>query len=126
MKARTAVGLLAVVVAAVLLRGAAAAPPRKPVDVPFEKNYVPTWAEDHIQYVNGGREVHLSLDKSTGTGFQTRGSYLFGHFSMHIKLVGGDSAGTVTAFYVRTHSCIASSCRSCVFCWRLIDRKSVV
>ena len=99
-----AVGLLAVVALAVLLRGAAAAAPRKPVDVPFEKNYVPTWAEDHIKYVNGGREVHLSLDKSTGTGFQTRGSYLFGHFSMHIKLVGGDSAGTVTAFYVRAHS----------------------
>lgn len=35
-----------------------------------------------------------------GTGFQSKGSYLFGHFSMHLKLVGGDSAGTVTAFYV--------------------------
>jgi len=97
-------GLLAVVVAVVLLRGAAAAPPRKPVDVPFEKNYVPTWAEDHIHYLNGGREVQLSLDKSTGTGFQTRGSYLFGHFSMHIKLVGGDSAGTVTAFYLSSQN----------------------
>jgi len=97
-------GLLAVVVAVVLLRGAAAAPPRKPVDVPFEKNYVPTWAKDHIHYLNGGREVQLSLDKSTGTGFQTRGSYLFGHFSMHIKLVGGDSAGTVTAFYLSSQN----------------------
>lgn len=35
-----------------------------------------------------------------GTGFQSKGSYLFGHFSMHIKMVAGDSAGTVTAFYV--------------------------
>jgi xyloglucan:xyloglucosyl transferase len=105
MKAASAGCLLAVAVA-VLLHGAAAAPPRKPVDVPFEKNYVPTWAEDHIQYLNGGREVQLSLDKSTGTGFQTRGSYLFGHFSMHIKLVGGDSAGTVTAFYVRTQAAL--------------------
>jgi len=96
-------GLLAVVVA-VLLRGTTAAPPRKPVDVPFEKNYIPTWAEDHIHYLNGGREVQLSLDKSTGTGFQTRGSYLFGHFSMHIKLVGGDSAGTVTAFYLSSQN----------------------
>ncbi|KAK1665183.1 hypothetical protein QYE76_053342 [Lolium multiflorum] len=105
MKAATAGYLLAVAVAvAVLLHGAAAAPPRKPVDVPFEKNYVPTWAEDHIQYLNGGREVQLSLDKSTGTGFQTKGSYLFGHFSMHIKLVGGDSAGTVTAFYLSSQN----------------------
>uniref|UniRef100_A0ACD5UR59 Uncharacterized protein n=1 Tax=Avena sativa TaxID=4498 RepID=A0ACD5UR59_AVESA len=96
-------GLLAVVVA-VLLRGTAVAPPRKPVDVPFEKNNVPTWADDHIHYLNGGQEVQLSLDKTTGTGFQTRGSYLFGHFSMQIKLVGGDSAGTVTAFYLSSQN----------------------
>jgi len=91
----------AAAVAALAAKHAAAAAPRKPVDVPFQRNYVPTWAADHIRYVDGGREVQLYLDKSTGTGFQTRGSYLFGHFSMHMKLVGGDSAGTVTAFYVR-------------------------
>jgi xyloglucan:xyloglucosyl transferase len=72
---------------------------------------VPTWAEDHIHYADGGREVQLYLDRSTGTGFQTRGSYLFGHFSMHMKLVGGDSAGTVTAFYVRTPRLAHSSSR---------------
>uniref|UniRef100_A0ACD5X4I8 Uncharacterized protein n=1 Tax=Avena sativa TaxID=4498 RepID=A0ACD5X4I8_AVESA len=96
--------LLAVVVAVVLLHGTAATPPHNPVDVQFEKNYVPTWAEDHIHYLNGGWEVQLSLDKSTGTGFHTRGSYLFGHFSMQIKLVGGDSAGTVTAFYLSSQN----------------------
>ncbi|RRT47988.1 hypothetical protein B296_00045557 [Ensete ventricosum] len=40
--------------------------PRRPIDVPFQKNYVPTWAYDHIKYFNEGREVQLYLDKNTG------------------------------------------------------------
>lgn len=43
------------------------AAPRKPVDVPFGRNYMPTWAFDHIKYFNGGSEIKLHLDKYTGT-----------------------------------------------------------
>ncbi|XP_022983623.1 probable xyloglucan endotransglucosylase/hydrolase protein 5 [Cucurbita maxima] len=78
--------------------------PKKPMDVPFGRNYVPTWAFDHIKYNNGGAQVDLVLDKYTGTGFQSKGSYLFGHFSMSMKLVGGDSAGVVTAFYLSSQN----------------------
>lgn len=42
------------------------APPRRPVDVPFGRNYYPTWAFDHIKYLNGGSQVQLHLDKYTG------------------------------------------------------------
>ncbi|CAN6812565.1 unnamed protein product [Brassica oleracea] len=77
-----------------------AIPPRKAIDVPFGRNYVPTWAFDHQKQLNGGSELQLILDKYTGTGFQSKGSYLFGHFSMHIKLPAGDTAGVVTAFYL--------------------------
>ncbi|KAL5983812.1 Xyloglucan endotransglucosylase protein 2 [Asimina triloba] len=44
------------------------AAPKKAVDVPFQKNYVPTWASDHIKHVKGGSRVHLLLDKYSGTG----------------------------------------------------------
>ncbi|KAL3538140.1 hypothetical protein ACH5RR_001506 [Cinchona calisaya] len=80
------------------------AQPRKPVDVPFQKNYVASWAADHIKYINGGTTVDLVLDRTSGTGFQSKGSYLFGHFSMRMKLVGGDSAGVVTAFYLSSQT----------------------
>ncbi|XP_073525379.1 uncharacterized protein [Phyllobates terribilis] len=78
--------------------------PKKAQNVPFGRNYVPTWAFDHIKYFNGETEAQLYLDNSTGTGFQTKGSYLFGHFNMDIKLPAGDSAGTVTAFYLSSQN----------------------
>ena len=49
-----------------MVSGAMGAPPRKPVDVPFGRNYMPTWAFDHIKYFNGGSEIQLHLDKYTG------------------------------------------------------------
>ncbi|KAL6569130.1 Xyloglucan endotransglucosylase protein 2 [Orobanche hederae] len=84
--------------------GAMGVAPKKTVDVPFGRNYMPTWAFDHIKYYNGGSEIQLVLDNQTGTGFQSKGSYLFGHFSMNIKMVAGDSAGTVTAFYLSSQN----------------------
>lgn len=44
-----------------------AIPPRKAIDVPFGRNYVPTWAFDHQKQINGGSELQLILDKYTGT-----------------------------------------------------------
>lgn len=49
-----------------LASGVRSAAPKKPVDVPFGRNYVPTWAFDHIKYNNGGNEIQLLLDKYTG------------------------------------------------------------
>lgn len=49
-----------------MVSGTMGAAPRKPVDVPFGRNYAPTWAFDHIKYFKDGSEIELLLDKYTG------------------------------------------------------------
>lgn len=62
------------------------ASPRKPVDVPFGRNYVPTWAFDHIKYFNGGSEIQLHLDKYTGMFINL--TYAGIIFSLEIIFIG--------------------------------------
>ncbi|CAL5015043.1 unnamed protein product [Urochloa decumbens] len=49
---------------------------------------------------DGDQTVGLSLNRVMGSGFRAKKSYLFARIDIDIKLVAGNSAGTVTTVYL--------------------------
>lgn len=66
----------------------------------FYQDFDITWGDHRAKIFNGGQLLSLSLDKISGSGFRSKREYLFGRIDMQLKLVAGNSAGTVTAYYV--------------------------
>lgn len=69
-------------------------------DGSFFQDFDLTWGDNRAKIFNGGQLLSLSLDKVSGSGFKSKNQYLFGRIDMQLKLVAGNSAGTVTAYYV--------------------------
>ncbi|KAF5176744.1 Xyloglucan endotransglucosylase/hydrolase [Thalictrum thalictroides] len=66
----------------------------------FYQDFDLTWGDHRAKILNGGKMLTLSLDKASGSGFKSKKEYLFGRIDMQLKLVAGNSAGTVTAYYL--------------------------
>ncbi|KAL1328628.1 hypothetical protein HN51_038447 [Arachis hypogaea] len=66
----------------------------------FNQEFDLTWGGNRAKIFGGGQLLSLSLDRVSGSGFQSKREYLFGRIDMQLKLVAGNSAGTVTAYYL--------------------------
>jgi len=64
------------------------------------QNFDVTWGDGRGKILNNGDLLTLSLDKPSGSGFQSKKEYMFGKIDMQLKLVPKNSAGTVTAYYL--------------------------
>ncbi|XP_075492464.1 putative xyloglucan endotransglucosylase/hydrolase protein 23 [Primulina tabacum] len=66
----------------------------------FYKDFDLTWGDGRAIIINNGELLTLTLDKTSGSGFQSKDEYMFGKIDMQLKLVAGNSAGTVTAYFL--------------------------
>ncbi|GAY48396.1 hypothetical protein CUMW_111350, partial [Citrus unshiu] len=66
----------------------------------FNKDVDITWGDGRAKILNKGKLLTLSLDKASGSGFESKNEFLYGKFNVQLKLVPNNSAGTVTAYYV--------------------------
>ncbi|KAM7485812.1 hypothetical protein LguiA_001821 [Lonicera macranthoides] len=63
----------------------------------FDQNYQVSYGYDHILLGDKGRDVQLSLDSTSGAGFESRLPYSSGLFQMNIRPPMGDSAGVLVS-----------------------------
>lgn len=66
----------------------------------FFQDFEVTFGDGRVNRYGEGQLLSLTLDRDSGSGFRSKKEYLFGRIDMQLKLVAGNSAGTVTAYYL--------------------------
>ncbi|XP_042482162.1 probable xyloglucan endotransglucosylase/hydrolase protein 26 [Macadamia integrifolia] len=70
------------------------------VNATFPKSVYFTWGAQQAAIGGNGEDLQLVLTNWSGSGVSTKRPFLFGSIEMLIKLVPGNSSGTVTAYYL--------------------------
>ncbi|KAF5743685.1 xyloglucan endotransglucosylase/hydrolase protein 2-like [Tripterygium wilfordii] len=87
--------------------------------VSFNDNYYITWGNNHAQLLNQGTELQLTLDQTSGAGFESKAMFGSGSFTMRLKIPAKKSSGVVTAFYVSINQ--FSLITVVAFTWLFVD-----
>ncbi|KAK2662378.1 hypothetical protein Ddye_000952 [Dipteronia dyeriana] len=66
----------------------------------FYDNYHLTWGFDHALLTNQEKEIQLSIDTSSGSGFESNALYGSGFFHIRMKIPENNSSGVISTFYL--------------------------